>query len=63
MILYSSCPEITRMRQQTFTSGTFEQYRKLTRREQFLEAMNQVVPWDELCALIEPVYPKPEGAG
>jgi IS5 family transposase len=51
------------MRQQTFAAGTFEPYRKLTRREQFLAAMDQVVPWGELCALIEPVYPKPEGAG
>jgi Transposase domain (DUF772) len=24
----------------------------------FLEEMGQVVPWSELCALIEPVYPK-----
>jgi len=24
--------------------------------------MDQVVPWGELCALIEPVYPKVEGA-
>lgn len=51
------------MRQQTFAAGSFERYRKPTRREQFLTAMNQVVPWGELCALIEPVYPKPEGAG
>jgi len=35
----------------------FERYRKKTRRAQFLEAMEQVVPW--LCALIEPFYPKP----
>ncbi|MCC6301296.1 MAG: IS5 family transposase [Gammaproteobacteria bacterium] len=51
------------MRQQTFAAGTFESYRKPTRRDQFLAAMDQVVPWGELCALIEPVYPKPEGAG
>jgi IS5 family transposase len=25
----------------------------------FLEEMEQVVPWGELCALIEPHYPKP----
>jgi len=28
------------------------------RRAEFLEEMEQVVPWAELCALIEPVYPK-----
>ena len=36
----------------------FERYRKKTRREVFLEEMEQVVPWRELCALIEPHYPK-----
>mgnify|MGYP005819345417 CR=1 FL=1 len=36
----------------------FEQYTKKTRRAAFLEEMNQVVPWAELCALIEPYYPK-----
>lgn len=51
------------MRQQSFADGTFEQYRKMTRREQFLTEMDRVVPWGELCALIEPFYPKPEGAG
>lgn len=37
----------------------FERYSKPTRRAEFLCAMNQVVPWPELCALIEPHYPKP----
>jgi len=36
----------------------FERYTKKTRRAAFLEEMNQVVPWRELCALIEPHYPK-----
>jgi IS5 family transposase len=36
----------------------FEQYTKKTRRAQFLEEMEQVVPWRELCALVEPHYPK-----
>jgi len=37
----------------------FEQYTKKTRRAQFLEEMEQVVPWRELGALVEPHYPKP----
>src|SRR5215471_613297 len=37
----------------------FERYTKKTRRAMFLEEMEQVVPWDKLCALIEPHYPKP----
>jgi IS5 family transposase len=34
-------------------------YRKTTRRAQFFTEMDRVVPWRELCARIEPVYPKP----
>ena len=37
----------------------FERYTKKTRREMFLEEMEQVVPWRELCALVAPHYPKP----
>jgi len=37
----------------------FEKYTRKTRRAMFLEDMEQVVPWRELSALIEPHYPKP----
>lgn len=37
----------------------FEKYTKKTRRAIFLEEMEQVVPWRELCALVERHYPKP----
>src|SRR5689334_20599274 len=48
------------MRQATLASATgFERYGKTTRRAAFLAEMEPVVPWRELCALIEPVYPKP----
>ncbi len=47
------------MNQQTLAMMTgFEQYTKQTRRGLFLGEMEQVVPWGELCALIEPHYPK-----
>lgn len=36
----------------------FERYTKKTRRAAFLDEMNQVVPWHQLWALIEPHYPK-----
>ena len=49
--------------QQTFAEATFEQYRKPTRRERFLDEMNRVVPWAELVGVIEPVYPKADGPG
>ena len=51
------------MRQQTLADEGFERYRKPTRREQFLEEMHKIIPWDGLCEVIEPFYPKPEGAG
>jgi IS5 family transposase len=41
----------------------FEKHRKPTRRDEFLAQMEQVVPWAELCALIEPVYPKARERG
>lgn len=51
------------MRQKTLAEEGFEKYRKPTRREQFLNDMEQVIPWRELCDAIEPFYPRPEGAG
>lgn len=46
------------MKQTTFASSGFERYAKSTRRAAFLAEMNRVVPWRELCMLIEPFYPK-----
>ena len=51
------------MRQQSLADGSFEKYRKKTRKELFLEEMDQIIPWQALTATIEPFYPKPEGAG
>src|SRR6184192_396594 len=48
------------MKQRTLAMMTgFEQYTRKTRRAIFLEEMEQVVPWGELCALVEPHYPQP----
>ena len=52
-----------RPQQATFAEAGFEKHYKPTRRDQFLSEMDQVVPWSELCALIEPFYPKNGGAG
>ena len=51
------------MKQQTLAMATdqnaqYEQYRKPTRRDVFLATMEQIVPWVELCGVIEPHYPK-----
>jgi transposase, IS5 family len=55
--------ELNLMRQHSFSDAGFEKYRKKTRKEQFLEEMEAIIPWKELTAAIEPFYPKPEGAG
>src|SRR5215472_1720883 len=46
-----------KQRTRAMTTG-FERYSKKTRRAAFLEEMEQVVPWAEWCALIDPYYPK-----
>ena len=47
------------MRQLTLSTVNFDKHRKVTRRAAFLAEMERVVPWRELCAVIEPFYPKP----
>ena len=39
----------------------FEQYRRQTKRDVFLQTMNEIVPWTQLCEVVEPHYPKGEG--
>src|SRR5579864_8472409 len=49
------------MGQQTLAAQTgFEKYGRKTKRERFLEEMEQIVPWAELQELVEPHYPKGE---
>jgi IS5 family transposase len=40
------------------TQTSFEKYGRKSRREEFLNVIEVVVPWGELEALIEPHYPK-----
>ena len=52
------------MKQQTLAmaadqNAQYEQYRKPTRRDVFLATMEKIVPWADLCSVIEPHYPKP----
>jgi hypothetical protein len=45
--------------QRTFAAQTsFEKYGRKSKREQFLDQMNEVVPWVRLLSLVEPHYPK-----
>lgn len=46
------------MKQLTLATGVFERYAKPTRRAKFLAEMEKLVPWGQLCALVEPLYPK-----
>jgi IS5 family transposase len=46
------------MRQLTLASVGYEKFGKTTRRASFLAEMDRVVPWKDLCRLIEPYYPK-----
>jgi len=45
------------MKQMSLAQGGFEKYGKTSRRAEFLAEMDRVVPWAELCELIEPHYP------
>lgn len=52
------------MKQQSLSGNGFEKYHKKTRKEIFLEEMEQIIPWQELSEAIKPYYPKePKGAG
>jgi transposase, IS5 family len=47
------------MKQMTLATGTgFELHARPTRKVEFLAKMESLMPWAELCALIEPHYPK-----
>jgi transposase, IS5 family len=47
------------MKQMTLATGTgFELHARPTRKAEFLAKMESLMPWAELCALIEPHYPK-----
>lgn len=51
------------MKQQTLAmaadeNAQYEKHRRLTKRDTFLATMEQIVPWAQLCSVIEPHYPK-----
>lgn len=54
------------MKQQTLAvavdqNAEYEQYRRPTKRDVFLATMEEIVPWAELCSVIEPHYPTGSG--
>jgi IS5 family transposase len=44
--------------QLTFADCEFNNKRRKTRKEVFLARMNELMPWEQLEAVIEPFYPK-----
>ena len=48
------------MQQKSLAVSGFEKYRKQTRKEIFLEEMNQIIPWQELSEVIAPHDLKPQ---
>lgn len=49
--------------QKSFSDLEYAAKKKLTRRDRFLAEIDKVTPWAQLHQLIEPHYPKVEGAG
>ena len=49
------------MQQQTFTDVEYSKRKKKTRREEFLNMMDKIIPWNEWINLIKPYYPSGKG--
>ena len=45
------------MKQQTFSDIEYSGRKRKTRREEFLEIMDDIIPWDEWVSIIVPYYP------
>ena len=46
------------MKQQTFSDIEYSNRKRKTKREEFLEIMDEIIPWDEWASVIEPYYPR-----
>ncbi len=49
---------VREMRQQSFSDIEYGNRKRKTKREEFLEIMDHVIPWEEWVELIMPYYPK-----
>ena len=45
------------MKQQTFSDIEYSNRRKRTKREEFLDSMEEMIPWDYWVGIISPHYP------
>lgn len=46
--------------QQSFADMGYSNRKRKTKRDEFLGIMEEVIPWDEWCAIVEPYYPSGE---
>ena len=46
------------MKQETFSDIEYSNRKRKTRREEFLEIMDEIIPWEEWISVIAPFYPK-----
>jgi IS5 family transposase len=44
------------MKQTTFTDIEYSRRRKITRREEFLDTMDKIIPWGEWIDIVKPYY-------
>lgn len=44
------------MKQQTFSDIEYSNRRKKTKREEFLDSMDEIIPWDHWVNIIRPYY-------
>jgi len=47
--------------QMSFASANFDRYAKTTRRAKFLDEMDRILPWAQLCDVVRPHYPTGDG--
>ena len=45
------------MKQETFTDVEYSCRKKKTKREEFLDIMNEIIPWEEWVEFVRPYYP------
>ena len=45
------------MKQQTFSDIEYSSRKRKTKREEFLEIMDEIIPWDEWVEFVSPYYP------
>ncbi len=47
-------------KQQTFSDVEYSGRKRVTKREEFLKIMDEIIPWDEWVEFVRPYYPSGE---